>query len=122
MKKIDVKSHTFYGKRYRIKFIDLSKDVDRADLEYCAKRYNIDDPNNIIAMTDTRTSKDKSILISSAIKSEKELLRVLLDEGLHACDDRLDNDVVDVYARDLSSFLWRCGYRITCKQAPGLNS
>ncbi len=77
---------------------------------------------NILAATDDRSSEKKAIIISSDIENDKTLLRVLLDEGLHACDERLDNDVVDAYATDLSNFLYRCGYRRICKQADGRNT
>lgn len=117
-----IKRHTFFGNRYLVKFGSLKQNTTEEELNSSAKKYGINSPDDILALTDDHDIKGKTILVSDAIEDDKELMRVLLDEGLHACDNRLDNDVVDVYARDLASFLWRCGYRRISKQAEGLNS
>ena len=41
------------------------------------------------------------------------LLRVLIDEGIHACHWDLDNEAVDQTSTCIANFLWRCGYRST---------
>lgn len=115
-----IKRHTFYGKTYRIKFGPILDNSSPEDIERCKSRYGLN-PEDILALTDNRGNKNQTILVSDNIEDDKVLLRVLLDEGLHACDDRIDNDVVDGYATSLSNFLWRCGYRRSSKQTEGLN-
>lgn len=110
MKIPKIKSHTFFGKKYKVKFGALKDNATPEELKACAQKCGLK-TNEIMAMTDNRGTKGQTILISDTIENDKDLLRVLLDEGLHACDDRLDNDIVDKYATDLASFLWRCGYR-----------
>jgi len=44
--------------------------------------------------------------------SERRLLKVLVDEGIHACNFDLDNEVVDQYSDAISSFIWKVGYRL----------
>ncbi len=116
-----IKTHTFFGKKYKIKFGKIKKLINKTDMKAMVKANNIS-ASNIVAGTDDRSTKGKALIVSDNIESDKELLRVLVDEGLHACDERLDNDVVDAYATDISSFLWRCGYRRICKQADGRNT
>lgn len=109
MKIPKIKSHTFYGKKYKIKF-GFKNNTNKKEMQACADACGIK-PEEILAMTDDRGTKNQTILISDTIEDDKTLLRVLLDEGLHACDERTDNDVVHEYATSLSNFLWRCGYR-----------
>lgn len=106
-----IKSHTFVNKRYRVKFCNIKKNVAKKELADIATTFGISSPDDILALTDNRGTKNQTIMVSDQIEDDQTLLRVLLDEGLHACDDRLDNDIVDKYATDLSRFLWRCGYR-----------
>lgn len=113
-----IKTHTFYKKKYKVKFGPIKQHATAACLKETAERCGIA-PEDIIALTDDRGTKGQTILISDEIDSDKELLRVLLDEGLHACDERIDNGIVDIYARDLANFLWRCGYRRSAEQALG---
>lgn len=111
MKIPKIKSHTFYGRKYQVVFGAIKDHTTPEELEEIAKTYGIPAPEDILALTDQRGSKDQTMLISDEIDDDKTFLRVLLDEGLHACDERIDNDIVDKYATDLSRFLWRCGYR-----------
>ena len=111
MKIPKIKSHTFFKKKYRIMFGSIKENTSQKDLEQTVRTCGLDSPDDILALTDDRGTKNQTILISDTIEDDQELLRVLLDEGLHACDDRLDNSIVDKYATDLSRFLWRCGYR-----------
>lgn len=107
----DIKNHTFCGMRYKIVFGDIKENTTPEQLEETVRLCGLDSADDILALTDNRGTKNQTILVSDKINDSEELLRVLLDEGLHACDDRLDNSVVAQYATDLSRFLWRCGYR-----------
>jgi hypothetical protein len=40
-------------------------------------------------------------------------LRVLIDEGIHACHFDLDNDAVGDTSTCIANLLWRCGLRFT---------
>jgi hypothetical protein len=44
--------------------------------------------------------------------SERRLLKVLIDEGLHACNWDLDNDAVGEYSDAISSLLFKVGFRL----------
>lgn len=105
-----IKSHKFYGKKYKFQYGKLKKLVSKKDMTACSKSCNIK-PSEMWALTDPPDKKDKKIIVSDDITDPKELLRVLLDEAFHALDFKTDNDVVAEYACDLASFLWRCGYR-----------
>lgn len=43
---------------------------------------------------------------------EDDLLRILIDESLHACFFDLDNESVGDAAGDISKFLTRVGFRL----------
>lgn len=111
MKIPKIKSHTFFKKKYKIVFGSIRGNTSEKDLEQTVRLCGLDSADDILALTDDRGTKNQTILVSDTIEDDKVLLRVLLDEGLHACDERLDNAIVDQYATDLSRFLWRCGYR-----------
>ena len=111
MKIPKIKRHKFFGKPYKIKFGSIKENTPEAELKAIAERCGIADPDDILALTDSRQARHRTILISHEINDDKTLLRVLLDESLHACDERIDNDIVDIYATDIADFLWRCGYR-----------
>jgi hypothetical protein len=117
-----IKSHTFYRKKFKIKFGSVTRGISKKDLDNLKVKNNLTEDDDILALTDSRNTENKTIIISDAIEDDKTLLRVLLDEGIHACDDRLDNDVVHEYATSLSNFLWRCGYRRMAKQDDGLST
>lgn len=106
-----VKKHTFNGEEYAVVFGDIKENTTDAELEEAQKICNIADANDILALTDDRGTENQTILISDKIRSSKELLRVMIDESLHACDSNLDNDTVDIYATDIANFLWKCGFR-----------
>lgn len=108
----EIKTHVFYGKRYKLVFGGIKENTSEEELKSVSERCEIPDINDIQALTDNRGTKNARMLIDlSSVADDRDLLRVLLDEGLHACDERIDNSVVDLYAKDLSSFLWRFGYR-----------
>ena len=44
---------------------------------------------------------------------DQRMLKVLIDEALHACVWDLDNEAVDERSTEIAEFLWRCGYRRT---------
>lgn len=115
-----IKTHTFYGKKFKVKFGKIEKLVSKAELKRIKEKYEIPEDELPLALTDDRGTVGREILISDTIHDDKTLLRVLIDEALHACDERLDNDIVDAYATSISNFLWRCGYRRKSKQADGL--
>lgn len=75
--------------------------------------FNIPEDIEIVGATDDNRAKVKKMIVSDKLEEEnpKELLRVLLDESMHALDSTIDNDVVEEKARDLCEFLWKCGYR-----------
>jgi hypothetical protein len=73
------------------------------------------DDDEILGATDDNRSKKKELIVSDKIEKDdpQEFLKVLIDEAFHALDSTIDNRVVDEKARDLASFLWKCGYRRT---------
>ena len=86
-----IRSHTFKGKRYRVKFRQRPA---KASLGSC------DDPK----------SKRKTIFIDPDLKGI-DLLYTLLHEAWHAVDWDLSEEAVEQAACDVSRFLWRMGYR-----------
>lgn len=64
----------------------------------------------IIAATQN-TAKVKMIEVDPAL-SERDLLRALLDEGIHACFWDLDNERVEQASKSIAYLLWRVGYRL----------
>lgn len=111
MKLPKVKNHTFNGEEYAVVFGDIKENTTAEELAEAQKICNIPNADDILALTDDRGTEDQTILISDKIKSSKELMRVIIDESLHACDSNLDNDTVDIYATDIANFLWKCGFR-----------
>jgi len=110
-----VKYHTFYGKKFKFIYGSLNKNVTSHDKTLLKNAHNCT-ISQVHALTDNRSTKEKAIIVSDkVIKSDGEqmLLQVLIDESLHALNETIDNDIVERYAKDLSSFLWRCGYRRT---------
>jgi hypothetical protein len=108
-----IKHHTFYGHRYKFRYVDPEAVVPKEELEEVRQRCGIKPGELVVGLTDDNRTPNPEMLVSDQLEEEnpKELLRVLLDEAFHALDSTTDNDVVDEYARDLSNFLWRCGYR-----------
>ena len=106
-----IKTHTFYGHKYRFIYGKLESHISRAKLKKIATSFDIKNHADILALTDDHDVKEKAIIVRDNIEQPKELLRVLLDEALHALDYKIDDNVIDHYSRDLSNFLWRCGYR-----------
>jgi hypothetical protein len=111
MKLPKVTNHVFNDEEYAVVFGDIKENTSAEDLAATQKNCNIENADDILALTDDRGTENQTILISDKIKSSKELLRVLLDESLHACSSELDNDTVHIYATDISNFLWKCGFR-----------
>lgn len=108
-----IKSHTFYGRRYKFIY-DEPKDILSADdLAEIRKMSGLDEDTEILGATDDNRVSEKMMIVSDKLEAEnpKELLRVLLDEAWHALDSTIDNTVVYEKAKDLCEFLWRCGYR-----------
>ena len=93
--------------------MDPESVVPKEILDNVRKSCNIADDEDIVGLTDDNRAEKLELIVSDKLEKEnpKELLRVLLDEAFHALDSTTDNTVVDEYARDLSDFLWRCGYR-----------
>lgn len=82
-------SHTFRGKRYRIRRVPrLAADGD------------IDDPY----------TQNKVLRIQMGLSALREL-EVALHESFHACFWLLDETVITQSSEDIARFLWRLGYR-----------
>lgn len=88
-----INNHTFRGRRYAIKW--RKPKTHPLDVGTC-------DPPHVV---------NKTIEIDPR-QEEKEILRVAIDEGLHACHWDIDNDSVDETSTCLSDFLWRIGFRL----------
>lgn len=80
-------SHTFRGRRYRIKFHHR---FDQDAMGLC------EHPNAL----------NKTIHIRPNLPV-KEMVETMIDEGIHACIWELDNQVVDETSTDLTRFLMR---------------
>lgn len=52
-------------------------------------------------------------------EDEQHLLQVALDEGIHACDWDIDNDMVAEFAEDLAGYLWKLGFRHVREEGHG---
>ena len=85
-----IKSHTFAGKKYKVKVKYL--------------------PPDRMAQCDHPETKEKAIIIDPRHHEERDLLKSLLDESLHCFDFRIENDVVDKFAFDIANFLIRAGF------------
>jgi len=83
-------SHIFRGRRYRVALTSALRD-----------RYGDCDPP---------WQPNKTIRLLTSL-SERRLLETALDEGLHACDWDIDNDMVDEIAHSLAGFLLKLGFR-----------
>ena len=55
-------------------------------------------------------TKNCTIEIHPALRN-RNLLRVLIDESIHACHWDLDNDCVAQTSHAIAGFLWECGVR-----------
>jgi hypothetical protein len=108
-----IKSHVFFGRKYTFVYADPEKVVSKRELQLTRKQCNMQPNESIVGLTDDNRSKKKKIIVSDKLEQEdpKELLRVLIDEAMHALDSTIDNDVVYEKADDLANFLWKCGYR-----------
>ena len=54
---------------------------------------------------------DRKIYVNPNV-GEERFLKILLDEGMHACMFQLDNNFVFDVSDSLSSFLWNIGFRL----------
>jgi hypothetical protein len=105
----NIKSHTFYKKKYAIFYGKIAEILSKKDLKLTVAETGLP-ISKLGAFTSSPDCKHKAIVIDDSM-SDKDLLRVLIDESLHACDWTIDNDIVDHFASDIANFLWRCGYR-----------
>ncbi|MBI1176362.1 hypothetical protein GC207_02865 [bacterium] len=94
-----VERHRFMGRWFRLLW--RRPKIPRANRERGFR---------IIAATQN-TPKVRTIEVDPNL-SERDLLRALLDEGIHACFWDLDNDRVAEASRSLAYLLWRVGYRL----------
>ena len=108
-----IKSHIFYGREYKFIYAAPEKVVSPEVLNSVKEQFGFEKDEQIVGLTDDNRSRKKVMIVSDQLEKEdpKELLRVLLDESMHALDSTIDNDVVAEKAADLASFLWKCGYR-----------
>ena len=89
-----IPSHKFRGKTYHIKWLDQP-------------RYSGGDCDGACSTPEKATIELKKKL------RQKRLLKVAIDEGVHACLWDLDNDAVDEISESIHALLWRLGYRLT---------
>jgi superfamily I DNA and/or RNA helicase len=85
-----IKSHIFYGNKYKIKVKYLPPERSGQ----CENPY----------------TKNKTIAIDPRQADEKELMTTLIDEALHAFDFKIDNDAVGEISSDIANFLIRAGF------------
>lgn len=52
-----------------------------------------------------------SLFVRTSAMSERQILTVLIHEALHACNWDKSEKVVERTSKDISSFLWRLGFR-----------
>jgi hypothetical protein len=90
-----VRTHVFRGKRYNIKYANIPDDPDQ----------------EVHGICDSPVEPNKTIKINKNIDNPKKLLETEIHESIHAAFYDLDEAAVDEFAKDLSSFLWRLGYR-----------
>jgi hypothetical protein len=95
-----IKSHTFRGKAWRIRWHKPGANLD--------------------GMAQHEGGKFKRISIDPDL-SGRDRLETLIHEALHAADWSKDEDFTDTDARDLARFLWRDGWRRESSQ-PSLTS
>ena len=95
MKKLP-RNHTFRGKRYKITTATKrAMGVNRGDC-------------------DSPSGPGKTIRVGNDLmqpSKDKELMEVLLHEGLHACMWDVSEEGIHQTADSLANLLWRCGYR-----------
>ena len=97
---IKIKSHIFRGLRYKIKWRPITK-AERKKMKYT---------QTLLGTCDGPSSVGKTITIDPTVSGE-ELLKVAIDEAIHACMWDLDNVAVDEMSSSISSFLWKIGFR-----------
>lgn len=90
-----IKSHIFRGKKYQI----IIGKIDRKTLKLCPK---------CAGTCDAPNTKNKAIHLDSKL-SGVDLIKLAIDEGLHACCWDLDNNAVDEISGSISKFLYRLG-------------
>jgi hypothetical protein len=95
-----IRSHVFRGRRYAVRIEPIDSGVKKA----C--------PKAIATCEGPPSSKNKAITIDPKVTGIT-LLKVAIDEGLHACLGDLDNTAVDEMSESISRFLWRLGFRET---------
>ena len=76
---------------------------------YCIRWRPPNDPKNI-GECENPVYKKPVMIIHPALTGLERLITIL-DEGMHACQYDLDNDVVGVISYDLGTLLWECGLR-----------
>ncbi len=84
-----VHSHTFRGKKYKIRWRKLPKDDGACD---------------------PPTNEGKMITIDPHL-SDADLLETLIHEATHACQWDLADDAVNETSHDIARFLSRCGFK-----------
>jgi hypothetical protein len=90
-----IKSHIFRGKRYKI----IIGKIDKGILKLNPRCRGLCDAPN---------TKDKTINLDSKL-SGIDLMKVAIDEGIHACCWDLNNTTVDEMSDSISKFLYRLG-------------
>jgi hypothetical protein len=85
-----VHSHTFRGRRYKIRWVPRMSDLARCDSPH---------------------TKAKEMVFEVGLhKDPSEELRIYLHEALHGCLWDLDEATIEACCEDISRFLRRLGY------------
>lgn len=95
-----INSHIFRGRRYKIENRSVHPDIKRCD------------PNTIATCDGPPSQTGKTITIDPEATG-LSLLKVAIDEGIHACVWDFDNTAVNEMSESISMFLWRLGFRET---------
>ena len=80
-----IRSHIFCSKRWRIEWKKMRVNAGECEAPH---------------------ERDKTIRLDPRL-TERQLLEVIIHEGLHACQWQLSEESVTETARDISRLLWR---------------
>ncbi len=96
-----VKSHTFRGKRYGIRFMSKSK----------LQKYGKAKEDEVVYGLCSHPSKKGKRLCFDRSAKDLEALETFVHESGHAVWNDLDEEAITEGSKDIAKFLWRLGYR-----------
>lgn len=100
-----VKKALFKGKKYNIEW----KTIPDETVIVGKKKIKV----KIYGLCDSpKESEEERKITISPQQSEKDLLITCIDEGIHACNFSIRNDVVNRMSTSIGEFLWKIGFRI----------